>query len=403
MGGVNSPRRLIRPCPFFTDRAKGPFLWDVEGNRYVDYCLGYGPLILGHAHERIVDVIKTQSERGFLYGTPHRIEVDFARELTSSVPNVEMIRCVNSGTEATMAALRLARGITGQDKIAMFNGSYHGTHDSVIIKGCDGRPTPYSKGVPLGTASNTLLATFNDIRSVEQCLSGEDVAAVIIEPIMCDRGCILPKKNFLKDVRRACSNAGTLLIFDEVITGFRMCMGGAQEYYGVKADLVTYGKVIGGGMPIGAIGGTRDLMENFAPLGDVYNAGTFNGNPMAMAAGLETLRVLREENVHRRLKRTTGSLMRGLKDTMPENSAINGVPGMMQFYFGVNDVDSPTDVEDCDQGKFMELQGGLTKNGVFLPPANTEANFVSAAHDDEVIETTIEIFADTLKNMKNIR
>jgi len=325
------------------------------------------------------------------------MELDFAKELTSNISNVDMIRCVNSGTEATMAALRLARGITGREKICILDGSYHGTHDHVIMSGVEGRPKPYSKGVPESIASNIMIAEFNEIGSVEKALSEEDVAALIIEPILCDKGCIPPNRDYLKHVRRLCTQTGTLLIFDEVITGFRMCMGGAQEYYGVNADLVTYGKVIGGGMPIGAIGGPRGLMENFAPLGDVYNAGTFNGNPITMVAGLEALRTLREEKVHKSLEATTMSIMKWLGDILPENTALNGVPGMFQFYFDTDKIQCPRDVEGCDQVRFMEMQKDLTKNGVFLPPANTEVNFLSSAHDDEVIGTTMEILEKVLK------
>lgn len=299
-GGVNSPVRFFRPYPFFTSHASGSKLYDVDGNVYIDYCLAYGPLFLGHAHPDVIAAVNQQLQKGTVYGTPSEAEVELAETVSDIVPCVESLRLVNSGTEATMHAIRLARGYTGKDKIIKFEGCYHGAHDSVLVNaGSDGSifGVPSSLGVTEAVAKNTIVLPFNNVELLEEVVNKnrEEISAVIVEPVVGNAGVILPKENYLQNLRKITKENGILLIFDEVITGFRLSLGGAQEYFGVEPDLITYGKILGGGFPMGAYGGKKNIMENVAPLGKVYQAGTMSGNPISVTAGLATLRVLSEQ------------------------------------------------------------------------------------------------------------
>jgi len=395
VGGVNSPIRSL--TPFFTKKARGAYLWDVEGKEYIDYCLGYGPLILGHAHPDIVTAVKEQLKRGTLYGTSTETEIMFAKEIVKVVPNVEMIRCVNTGTEATMGALRLARGVTNREKVVMFSGAYHGAHEGVLAKTKKGSVIPSSKGIPAALVSNTVPVKFNDTEAVAAVLSSNDVAAIILEPVMGNLGCIPPKKGFLEEVRKICNETGTLLIFDEVITGFRLSMGGAQEHYGVNADIVTFGKIAGGGLPIGIIGSQTGIMEHFTPVGEVYNAGTFNGNPLSMSAGLATLRVLQRDKVHRRMHRSFDELMNGIRCLLPEDVVLQGVKGMFQIYFGVDSVCDHTEAANADKERYMRFWECMLKEGIFMPPSNYESNFISYYHDSSTIQNTLDAISKVIK------
>jgi glutamate-1-semialdehyde 2,1-aminomutase len=390
VGGVNSPiRASVPPRPFFTQRARGAYIWDVEGTRYCDYCLAYGPLILGHADPSVVERVTAQLERGSTYGTPSSLEVDFARTVCSMAPNVEMIRAVNSGTEATMGALRLARAVTGRDAIATVEGGYHGAHDSVLARREGAATVASSPGITSGHVGATRIVDYNDIESLDEALSDGQVAAFIIEPVLGNVGCVLPEPGYLAEVGAVCREHGTLLIFDETITGFRLSKGGAQQYYGVDADIVTYGKIAGGGLPIGIIGSSREVMERLKPTGDVYNAGTFSGNPLSMAAGLAALEQIASDGVlpvvHARHER----LMSGMEDLLPDDVVLNHAPGMFQVYFGTNDVRNAREARASDASRFMEFWRRMFHAGYFLPPSHFEGNFISRRHDEDIIDATL--------------
>jgi glutamate-1-semialdehyde 2,1-aminomutase len=317
VGGVNSPVRAMKPYPFFAARGAGCMLYDVDGRDYIDYCLAYGPLILGHAHPAVVERIKEQLDRGTLYGTPTELEVEFARKIIKHVPSAEMVRFVNTGTEATMAAIRLARGYTGRKKILKFEGAFHGAHDSVLVKAGSGATThgvPTSRGVPPEATKNTLLASFNDLSAVERIIRKEKVACVILEPVIGNAGCILPEDGFLESLREITLDNDVLLIFDEVITGFRLSLGGAQEYFNVTPDITTLGKILGGGLPIGAVASSREIMEHFSPLGGVYQAGTFNGNPLSLTAGYAAIQELEKGGVYEKVNALREKITSGLED-----------------------------------------------------------------------------------------
>ncbi|HPR41406.1 MAG TPA: glutamate-1-semialdehyde 2,1-aminomutase [Candidatus Methanofastidiosa archaeon] len=398
VGGVNSPiRATISPYPFFTDHAKGAYLWDVEGNRYCDYCLAYGPIILGHSEPAIVKAIRDQAEKGAVYGTPTPLEVRYAEKFCELAPNVEMIRTVNSGTEATMAALRLARAVTGRSTIAMLNGGYHGSHDGVLTKREDQCVVASSRGVTENQVRGTRMVGFNDAESLEDALKREDVAAFIVEPVMGNVGCVVPNDGYLNDARKICDETGTLFIIDETITGFRLSVGGAQEYYGVDADIVTYGKIAGGGLPIGVIGSSREIMENFTPVGNVYNAGTFSGNPLSMAAGLAALETLNSGAVLDKIHSRAEQLVRGVRDMLPSDSCVKSAPAMFQIYFGCEDVRNADDARRADKGRFMQFWRKMLDSGYFLPPSHFETNFLSACHDDGIVDSTLEAIGDALK------
>lgn len=390
-GGVNSPIRSRMPVGFFAARGEGPYLYDTKGKRYLDYCLGYGPLILGHAHPAVADAICSQAVRGTLFGCTSDREVAYAEEVLRHLPShLGMVRCVNSGTEATMAAIRLARGITGREDIVAFDGSYHGAHDQLLARRAPGEATsPSSRGVCPATVSTTHLATFNDIEKTADLVRRTRAAAVIAEPVMGNMGCILPEDGFLSELRAVCTEEGALLILDEVITGFRLAPGGAQEHFGVAADIATYGKVAGGGLPIGLVAGSREVMEHLSPTGPVYNAGTFNGNPLSMAAGCAALAELRTHDALARIATHTKELVSAVSDILPPDAVICSCPGMFQVYFGTSGVHNAEDARAADGSRYLSFQQALFSEGVFLPPSMHESNFLSAVHDAVDIEQTI--------------
>ncbi len=402
VGGVNSPVRAMKPYPFFTKHAKGSKIYDVDGNEYIDYCLAYGPLILGHAHDYVVGKIKEQAERGTAYGTPTEQEVILAEKVVKHVPSAEMVRFVNSGTEATMSAIRLARGYTGRRKIIKIEGAFHGAHDYVLVKAGSGATThgvPTSAGIPEDTTKNTILVPFNDEEAVESVVKREreDIACIILEPIMGNAGLILPKDGYLKFLREITEENGILLIFDEVITGFRVSMGGAQEYYGVEPDITTLGKVLGGGLPIGAIAGKREIMENFSPLGKVYQAGTFNGNPMSMTSGIATLEVLERENVHEKINSLGEKIAKELRSIT--DYYVSNIGSMFQIFFTEEEVYDYATAQRSNAEKFLEFQRALLSEGIFLPPSQFETNFISYAHTKEDVEKTIAAMENALRKV----
>jgi len=396
-GGVSSPVRAFRPHPFYTAKAKGSKLYDVDGNVYIDYCMAYGPLILGHGNEAVKRAIEEQLEKGWLYGTPVELEIEYAKLIQKHFPSMEMMRFVNTGSEATMAALRVARGFTGRKKIVKVEGSFHGAHDAVLVKAGSGATThgiPNSAGVPEDFVRNTLQVPFNDTEALAEILekNKNDVAALILEPVMGNSSLIIPDNDYLKEVRKITAENDVLLIFDEVITGFRVSMGGAQGYYGVKPDLTTLGKVAGGGLPIGIFGGKREIMERVAPSGDVYQAGTFSGNPLSLTAGYSTVKFMEENKVLERVNSLTEKLVRGIKDVMEDRKAeceVGSLASMFCIYFG-STPKNYAEALQLDRERFMEFFWRMLENGVFLPPSQYETCFVSFAHTEEDVEKTVE-------------
>jgi glutamate-1-semialdehyde 2,1-aminomutase len=404
-GGVSSPVRAISPYPFYVSRAEGPFLWTVDGQKLIDYCLAYGPMILGHRHPAVMSRVAEQLEQGWLYGTPSELEVDLAERIVGHYPGIDMLRFVNTGTEATMAALRIARGYTGKERIVKVEGGFHGAHDSVLVKAGSGATTlgtPDSLGVPKDTAKNTLQVPYNDLSAIESLLDGFDgeVAAVIMEPVLGNIGPILPEEGYLEGVRRLTEDHGVLLIFDEVITGFRLSLGGAQAFYGVVPDMTTLGKIIGGGFPIGVVGGRRDLLEIVAPSGGVYQAGTFNGSPVSLAAGMATLDVLEEDRVIEVLNSVGDGLRAALSDIVEDlglGYSVVGIASIFKIFFG----DHPRNYAEalrCDKAGYFAFFRRMLASGVFLPPSQFETNFLSAAHSDDVINETLEAYKLNLKS-----
>ena len=401
-GGVNSPVRAYRAVgrtPRFIERADGAYIWDVDGRRYIDYVCSWGPMILGHNHPVIREAVNKAVADGLSFGAPTRREVEIAELMTEMVPNIEMVRMVNSGTEAVMSALRLARGATGRDKIIKFEGCYHGHSDCMLVKagssaiagGC-----PDSAGVPEGTAKDTLTAQYNDLNSVSRLFqeNPDRIACVIVEPVAANMGVVGPDPGFLEGLRTLCDQNGALLIFDEVITGFRLAKGGAQEYFGIRADLVTFGKIIGGGMPVGAYAGSRELMEHVAPCGNVYQAGTLAGNPVAMAAGLAQLRYLNDHpQVYEKINASAQKLAEGMRQAARQTGApvvINQIGSLAAPFFTADTVESFSGAKRSDLNKYAEYFGRMLDSGIYLAPAQFEAMFVSAAHTDADIQHTIE-------------
>jgi len=400
-GGVNSPVRRFEPYPFFAKKAEGCILHDIDGNTYIDYCLAYGPLILGHAPANVTSAVCEQIKKGSAYGTPTEAEVELAKLVIGRVPSVEMVRFVNSGTEATMAAIRLARAFTGKDKIIKFEGAYHGAHDYVLVKpGSGAVSVPDSPGIPKDTTRNTILAPFNDEESLTSIIEkDENIAAILVEPVMANIGCIEPEDGYLEFLRKITSENDILLVFDEVITGFRIAPGGAQEYYNIKADLVTYGKIIGGGFPMGALAGPRKLMEHVSPAGDVYQAGTFNGNPVSVTAGINTLKELRY-GLYRELNKKGEKIRGGIKDILEDNRLefhLAGLSSMFQLYFTQDDVKNYSDAKTANLETFKRYFHELLKGGVFVPPSQFECCFISAAHKIEDLEKTLEVVEESIK------
>jgi len=401
-GGVDSPVRAFKPYPFFAKKALGSHIQDMDGKEYIDYCLAYGPLILGHSNPGIVDAVKKQLELGSTYGVPTQKEIQLAKLVTSRVPCADMVRFVNSGTEATMSAIRLARAVTGRKKIVKFEGSYHGAHDYVLVKsGSGAMGLPDSPGVPEETTKNTILIPFNDVEAVEDLIvnQGEDIATIIVEPVMGNVGCIPPKEGYLEFLRRITSDNGIILIFDEVITGFRLAEGGAQEYYGVTPDLVTFGKILGGGFPIGALSGKKEYMERIAPSGDVYQAGTFNGNPISVTAGIEALEQL-DKKFYTELEKKGEYLRRAIGDILEEqdlNYKVVGLASMFQIYFTDRDVYDYQDAKTANTGNFDAYFHELLDNGVFIPPSQFECCFISLKHSTYDLDSTLNAIEEALK------
>jgi len=410
-GGVSSPVRAYKPYPFFTSSGKGSRVYDVEGNGYIDYCLAYGPLILGHAPEEVKEAIKEQLERGWLFGTPHEGEIKLAEKIIALYPSIEMVRFVNSGSEATMAGIRLARGFSGRDKIIKIEGGFHGAHDGVLVKAGSGATTfgiPDSRGIPPDLVKNTLQVPFNDITALSTILEANagEVAAVIMEPVMGNVGPIPPEDKYLEDVRRLTKEHDVLLIFDEVITGFRLALGGAQEYYGVIPDITILGKIAGGGFPIGIFGASRAIMELVAPVGGVYQAGTFSGNPVSITAGIKTIEILERENALPRINALGDRMRAALTDTIQDSGAgveayVSGVGSMFKIFFSPsgNAVRNYSDALMCDKNRYMRLFHKMLSSGVFLPPSQFETNFISLAHSEEDIETTIEAYKENISEI----
>lgn len=399
-GGVNSPVRAFRGVggtPVFIKSAKGAKITDVDGNTYIDYVGSWGPMILGHADEEVVAALQEVATKGTSFGAPTELEVDLAQEVIDAVPSIEMVRMVSSGTEATMSAIRLARGVTGRTRIIKFEGCYHGHGDSLLVKAGSGVATlglPDSPGVPAVLAENTITLPFNDAQALEEAFTKHaDIAAVIIEPVVGNMGCVPPRDGYLEAVRALTTKHGTLLIFDEVMTGFRLARGGAQELYGIKPDITTLGKIIGGGLPVGAYGGSREIMNHVAPAGPVYQAGTLSGNPLSMTAGLVTLRRLRDNAVYERLEDSSRRLCDGLAQAAQDadiTTDTNRVGSMWTSFFTNEPVVDWSSANKCDREMYGRFFHAMLKRGVYLAPSQFEAAFVSLAHTDEIVEETIE-------------
>ena len=410
-GGVNSPVRAFEPYPFFTKCAKGSRIFDVDGHEYIDYCLGYGPLILGHAPPRIIEAVREQLEKGTLYGTPTEKEVELAELVRELVPSAEMVRLVTTGAEATMSAIRAARGYSGRKKIVKFEGCYHGAHDSVLVKAGSGATTfgiPDSLGIPEETTSNTIVLPFNDSEKFEEEVKAQrgELAAVILEPVIGNIGVVTPKEGFLETVRELTENYDIVLIFDEVITGFRLALGGAQEYYGIKPDMTTLGKILGGGFPMAAYVGKEEIMKTIAPSGKVYQAGTYSGNPVSVTAGLETLKFLRDkrESFYPEMENKCKEIVRKLRRVIDEHDLrlqINHVASMFQVFFTEKPVYDYKTAKTADNKKFMMYQRKLLDKGIFVPPSQWETCFLSTEHSEQDIEKTIEVAEETIIQLKD--
>jgi glutamate-1-semialdehyde 2,1-aminomutase len=410
-GGVNSPVRAFKGVggdPVFVDHAKGAYFTDPDGKRYIDYVGSWGPMILGHAHDDVIEAVREAALRGLSFGAPTEMETTMADMICEIVPSMDMVRMTSSGTEATMSAIRLARGFTGRDKIVKFEGCYHGHSDSLLVKAGSGALTlgePSSPGVPAALAEHTITLNYNDADQVRETFSqiGDQIACIIVEPVAGNMNCIPPVEGFLETLRAVCDEYKSVLIFDEVMTGFRVALGGAQAMYGVKPDLTTLGKIIGGGMPVGAFGGRRDIMEHIAPLGPVYQAGTLSGNPVAMAAGLKTLELLSAEGFHAQLSAKVETLVNGMMNEaksagipMTENHA-GGMFGL--FFTDASKVTNFAETTACDQERFKKFFHGMLNEGVYLAPSAYEAGFVSIAHTDEDLNNSIEAAAKVFKTL----
>lgn len=400
-GGVNSPVRAFRGVggtPRFIARAEGAYLFDVDGQRYIDYIGSWGPMIAGHAHPEVIEAVREAALLGLSYGAPTEQEVQMAEKINEIMPSMEMLRMVSSGTEATMSAIRLARGFTGRNFIVKFEGGYHGHGDSLLVKAGSGLLTfgqPSSPGVPAELAQYTLTLNFNDSAQVREVFAarGQEIACIIVEPVCGNMNCIPPVPGFLETLRAVCDEYGTVLIFDEVMTGFRVARGGAQELYGIKPDLTTLGKIIGGGMPVGAFGGRRDIMSKLSPLGAVYQAGTLSGNPIAMVAGLKMMEIISRQDFYTQLNSKTAQLVSGIQTAANEaqlpftTTQVGGMFGL--FFTHEPQVTSYRQATDCDVPKFNRFFHGMLERGVYLAPSAFEAGFMSTAHSAEDINTTI--------------
>lgn len=400
-GGVNSPVRAFAGVggdPVFVQRAEGAYLYGADGRQYIDYVGSWGPMVAGHANPEVLEAVRSTIDNGLSFGAPTEIEIDMAERVCEIVPSMDMVRMVSSGTEATMSAIRLARGYTGRDKILKFEGCYHGHGDSLLVKAGSGALTlgvPSSPGVPEGLAQHTLTADFNDLSSVEKVFSEfpDDIACIIVEPVAGNMNCIPPQPGFLEGLRSLCDQNNSVLIFDEVMTGFRVARGGAQEVYGIKPDLTTLGKIIGGGLPVGAFGGKREIMEKLAPLGPVYQAGTLSGNPVAMAAGLKTLEIISRPGFYEELTQKTTTLLKGLQARADaagvgfQTSQVGAMFGL--FFTDQEQVTCFSEVTQCNVDAFKKFFHGMLDNGVYLAPSAYEAGFVSSVHSEQDIESTL--------------
>jgi len=409
-GGVNSPVRAFKSVggePFFAQSAQGAYLTDVEGKRYIDYIGSWGPMIAGHAHPDVLAAVDATVRNGLSFGVPNPLEVTMAQTITRLVPSCEMVRMVNSGTEATLSAIRLARGATGRNRIVKFEGCYHGHGDSFLVKAGSGMLTlgvPNSPGVPKTLADLTLTLTYNDFEAATALFAdlGHDIAGVIVEPIVGNANCILPAEGYLQHLRDLCTQYGSILIFDEVMTGFRVALGGAQQLYGITPDLTTFGKIIGGGMPVGAYGGRRDLMQQIAPSGPIYQAGTLSGNPVAMAAGLATLELIQAPGFYERLHAQTDTLRHGLQKAADDAGiafTTTGLCAMFGLYFCQGPINGYADAMRSDSTQFNRFFHGMLKRGVYFAPSAFEAAFLSSAHGDAEIELTLQAARETFAEM----
>ena len=407
-GGVNSPVRAFKSVggePFFVQRADGPYLFDADGNRYIDYVGSWGPMIVGHNHPKVLEAVIETAKRGLSFGTPNPLEVTMAERITQLIPSCKMVRMVNSGTEATLSAIRLARGATGRMRMVKFEGGYHGHGDSFLVKAGSGALTfgvPTSPGVPKALADLTLTLPYNDFDAAtalfDEC--GSDIACLIIEPVVGNANCLPPRGGFLQHLRDLCTQHGALLIFDEVMTGFRVALGGAQARYGVTPDLSTFGKVIGGGMPVGAYGGRRDLMQQVSPAGPIYQAGTLSGNPVAMAAGLAMLELIQAPGFHDGLATATAALCEGMEAAAREAGVpltTTRVGAMFGLFFTDQQVDTYAQAVACDTAAFNRFFHAMLERGVYLAPSAFEAGFMSSAHTPDVIDATISAAREAFK------
>lgn len=403
-GGVNSPVRAyqaVHRSPLFIDHAKGSKIVDVDGKEYIDYVCSWGPGILGHADDRVIKAVQDACEKGLTFGAPTEKETILAEMVQEIMPSMEMMRLVNSGTEAVMSAIRVARGYTGRDKIVKFRGCYHGHSDGLLVKAGSGALTqavPDSLGVPADYTKNTLVAEYNDIDSVKQLFEqyGKEIATVVVEPVAANMGVVPPKQGFLEDLREITQQYGALLIFDEVITGFRLSLGGAQEYYGITPDLTTLGKIIGGGMPMAAYGGRREIMEKVAPLGGVYQAGTLSGNPIATTAGITTLRILKEnaDHIYPQITEATRQLADAARDTFGDRVQVNQVGSLMSVFFTKEPVVDYNSATSSDTEAYAAYFNAMLQQGIYLAPSQFEAMFVSAVHSKEDLARTIEAMSN---------
>ena len=401
-GGVNSPVRAFKGVggdPVFFSRGEGAWLFDADDKRYIDYVGSWGPMIAGHAHPDVITAVRDMAAQGLGFGAPTEIETIMADQLCELVPSMDMVRMVNSGTEATMSAIRLARGFTGRDRIIKFEGCYHGHSDALLVKAGSGTLTlgvPTSPGVPAAVAEHTSTLTYNDLDGINEVFAsiGSEIAAIIVEPVAGNMNCIPPVPGFLEGLRKVCDEHGSVLIFDEVMTGFRVALGGAQQHYGITPDLTTLGKVIGGGLPVGAFGGRRDIMEHIAPLGPVYQAGTLSGNPISLAAGLATLKLTCADGFHQQLGSAAKRLTSGLQAQADKTGipfTTNQVGGMFGFFFSPESaITSFEQVTACDMKRFQAFYHGMLDAGVYLAPSAFETGFISSAHSDAVIDATLD-------------
>jgi glutamate-1-semialdehyde 2,1-aminomutase len=409
-GGVNSPVRAFRAVgipPAFVERARGSKIWDVDGNEYIDYVGSWGPMILGHSHPKVVEALKKVIPKGTSFGAPTPLEVDLAIRVKKAFPSMELVRMVNSGTEAVLSAIRLARGYTRRDKILKFEGCYHGHSDSLLVKSGSGATTfgiPDSLGVPQDLAKHTLTAPYNHLEGVKVLVDQypDQIACIIVEPIAGNMGVVLPENGFLEGLRRICDEKSIVLLFDEVITGFRVAYGGAQGLYGIKADLTCLGKIIGGGLPVGAYGGKEEIMEKVAPLGGVYQAGTLSGNPLAMTAGIETLALLRSKKVYEDLEQKTSYLTENISKSAEERGipfSMNCTTGMFTLFFTDGPVKDYPSAKKSDTHRFAQFFIEMINHGIYLPPSQFEAWFISLAHTQKDLDKTIEACDQAFKRI----